>query len=56
MRTEKQLIERYTFLIQQERNKDLDRKYGIINRYKRIIEIINGINPIEKQRTLKSKI
>jgi hypothetical protein len=49
MKTEKQLIERYNFLIQQERNKDLNRKYGIINRYKRIIEIIQGINPIEKK-------
>jgi hypothetical protein len=54
MRTEQQLIERYNFLIQEEvKNKRL---YGEISRYKRIIEIINGINPIEKQRTLKTKI
>lgn len=53
MRTEKQLIERYTFLINEEiKNKRL---YGEITRYKRIIEIIKGINPIEKKRTLKSK-
>ena len=55
MRTEKQIIERYNFLIQEERNKDEHRKYGKIMRYKRIIEIVKGINPIEKQRTLKSK-
>lgn len=53
MRTEKQLIERYTFLIQQEIKSK--RLYGEISRYKRIIEIIQGINPIEKQSTLKSK-
>jgi hypothetical protein len=53
MRTEKQIIERYNFLIQEEIKKN--RLYGEISRYKRIIEIVQGINPIEKQRTLKSK-
>lgn len=47
------LIERYNFLINEEiKNKRL---YGEITRYKRIIEIIKGINPIEKKRTLKNK-
>ena len=54
MRTEKQIIERYNFLIQEEIKKS--RLYGEITRYKRIIEIVKGINPIEKQRTLKTKI
>ena len=54
MRTEKQLIERYNFLISEEIKNN--RLYGEISRYKRIIEIIKGINPIEKQRTLKTKI
>lgn len=53
MRTEKQIIERYNFLIQEEIKKS--RLYGEITRYKRIIEIVKGINPIEKQRTLKAK-
>jgi hypothetical protein len=53
MRTEKQLIERYNFLIQEEIKNQ--RLYGEINRYKRIIEIVQGINPIENKRTLKSK-
>ena len=53
MKTEKQLIERYNFLISEEIKKN--RLYGEISRYKRIIEITQGINPIEKKRTLKSK-
>jgi len=53
MKTEKQLIEKYTFLINEEVNKG--NKYGKITRFKRIIEIAKGINPVEKQRTLKTK-
>lgn len=53
MRTEKQLIERYNFLISEEIKNN--RYYGEITRYKRIIEIVQGINPIEKKRTLKNK-
>ncbi len=48
MKTKKQLIDRYTFLIKEEEKKGY--KYGEINRYKRIIEIVQGINPIEKIR------
>jgi len=47
MRTEKQLINRYTLLINKEVNKG--NKYGDIIRFKRIIEISKGINPIEKR-------
>jgi len=47
MKTEKQLINRYTFLIKQEVKKG--NKYGDIIRFKRIIEISKGINPIEKK-------
>lgn len=47
------LIEKYNFLINEEiKNR---RFYGEITRYRRIIEIIKGINPIEKKRTLKTK-
>jgi hypothetical protein len=53
MRTEKQLIERYSFLISEEIKKS--RLYGEIIRYRRVIEIVQGVNPIEKKRTLKSK-
>jgi len=53
MKKEKQLIDRYTILIKKEVKQN--RLFGEINRYKRIIEIIQGINPIEKQSTLKSK-
>lgn len=47
MKTEKQLIERYTLLIKEEIKQN--RLYGEIKRFKRIIEIIQGINPIEKK-------
>jgi hypothetical protein len=47
MRTNKQLIDRYTFLINEEVKKG--NKYGEITRFKRIIEISKGINPIEKK-------
>jgi hypothetical protein len=47
MKTKKELIDRYTFLIKEEEKKGW--KYGEINRYKRIIEISKGINPIEKK-------
>ena len=53
MRTEQQLIDRYNFLIQEEIKNN--RLYGEITRYRRIIEIIQGINPIEKQSALKLK-
>lgn len=54
MQEKNPIIERYDFLIREEiKNKRL---YGNITRYKRIIEIIKGINPIEKKRTLKTKI
>jgi hypothetical protein len=53
MRTKNELIEKYTFLIKEEIKQN--RLFGEINRYKRIIEIIQGINPIEKQSTLKLK-
>lgn len=53
MRTKKEIIEKYESLINEEiKNRRL---YGEINRYKRIIEIIKGINPVEKKRTLKNK-
>lgn len=53
MKTKKEIIEKYQLLINEEiKNKRL---YGEITRYRRIIEIIKGINPIEKKRTLKSK-
>lgn len=47
MKTKKQLIDRYTFLINEEIKKG--KKYGEITRFKRIIEITKGINPIEKR-------
>jgi hypothetical protein len=53
MKTERQLIEKYTFLIKEEVKQN--RLFGEIKRYKRIIEIIQGINPVEKKSTLKSK-
>lgn len=53
MKTKKEIIKKYESLINEEiKNK---RFYGEISRYKRIIEIIKGINPIENKRTLKSK-
>lgn len=52
-RQDLELIKKYELLINEEIKKR--RLYGKINRYKRIIEIIKGINPIEKKRTLKSK-
>jgi len=53
MKTKKEIIKKYQSLINDEiKNKRL---YGEITRYKRIIEIIQGINPVEKQSTLKSK-
>ena len=51
--TEQQIIKKYESLINKEIKKS--RLYGEINRYRRIIEIVKGINPIEKQRALKSK-
>jgi len=52
MITEKEIIKKYESLISEEiKNKRL---YGQITRYRRIIEIIKGINPIEKKRTLKT--
>jgi hypothetical protein len=53
MRTKKEIIKKYESLINNEIKNN--RLYGEINRYKRIIEIIQGINPIEKKRTLKLK-
>jgi hypothetical protein len=47
MKTKKDLINRYTFLINEEVKKG--NKYGEIIRFKRIIEITKGINPIEKR-------
>jgi hypothetical protein len=47
MRTKKELIEKYTFLINEEVKKG--NKFGEINRYKRIIEIAQGLNPVEKK-------
>jgi hypothetical protein len=48
MKTKEQLIDRYTFLINEEVKKG--NKYGDIIRFKRIIEIVQGINPIEKKK------
>lgn len=45
MKTKKQLIKQMNHLIQEERKKDLNKKYGKICRYKRVIEIIQGIEP-----------
>ena len=39
MKTKSELIKQMNFLINEERKKDLNRKYGKICRYKRIIEI-----------------
>jgi hypothetical protein len=47
MKTKKELIDRYTFLINEEIKKG--NKYGDIIRFKRIIEISKGINPIKKK-------
>ncbi len=47
MKTKKELIDKYTFLINEEIKKG--NKYGEITRFKRIIEITKGINPIEKR-------
>lgn len=52
MRTKNELIQRYNFLIEEEEKKGW--KYGEINRYKRIIQISKGIDPIEL-RQLKNK-
>lgn len=48
MKTKKELIDRYTLLINEEVKKG--NKYGDIIRFKRIIEISKGINPIEKKK------
>ncbi len=45
MKTKNQLIKQMNHLINEERKKDLNKKYGKICRYKRVIEISQDIKP-----------